>query len=253
MKNFSISRAYFIITFLTTLNCEAQFNENFINKDIQLQQIEDSLFVHITWVDSERYGRFSSNGLVYINKGKALLVDTPMDSIQTKQLVNFLSDSLKTKVTHFIAGHYHADCVGGLEYLHKIGVKSFAGNLTRQKCMELGLPLPQIGFDDSLTIEFNKQHITCYYLGGGHTRDNILVYFNKEKVLFGGCFVKSNSSRGMGNTKDADMDAWPKSMTLAKHKFTQAKIVIPGHGELGGTEQFDHTLQLLENYKQNQK
>ena len=31
-----------------------------------------------------------------------------------------------------------------------------------------------------------------YYGGQGHTPDNIVIWFDKEKILYGGCLVKSD-------------------------------------------------------------
>jgi len=247
-----ISKRIYIIVFATFISISNYIKANndtvFINKDIQLFQIADSIYVHISWTDSEKYGRFTSNGLVYIKNGNALLVDTPMDSNQTEILFNYLQDSLNLKLTHFIAGHYHADCIGGLQLLHNKGVVSYGNKMTQEICKKQNLPIPQIGFTDSLKINFNSQEIICYYLGAGHTVDNIVVYFKHEKILFGGCLVKSTSSHGIGNTKDANMKAWPITIIKLKQKFTHTCYVIPGHGEIGNTEQYDHTLRLINNF-----
>ncbi len=48
-----------------------------------------------------------------------------------------------------------------------------------------------------------------FYPGAGHTKDNVVVYFPKERILFGGCFIKDNKATGMGNIADADLAAWP--------------------------------------------
>lgn len=230
---------------LFQLTAISQKKEIVINNDIQLLQLTESVYAHITWINSEKWGRFSNNGAVYIKNGKALLVDTPMDSMQTVQLVEFLRDSMSVKVTHFIPGHYHADCLEGMPYLHSLGVKSIAGSLTIEKCKELNVEVPKVGFTDSLNVDFENAGIVCYYMGGGHTQDNIVVSFKNENVLFGGCFVKSNTSGSLGNLKDAVVDQWLKSMQRAKEKFGGVDIVIPGHGSIDGAEQFDHTLDLL--------
>lgn len=243
----------FAIILLLVINSSSQTKSISINEDIQLVPITNSLYAHVTWINSEKWGRFSNNGAVYINNGKAFLIDTPMDSLQTVQLVTFLRDSMQTEVTHFIPGHYHDDCIAGLPYLHSLGVLSIANNLTIKKCEELNLEQPQTGFNDSINIDFEETQVNVYYMGGGHTVDNVVVYFNDEKVLFGGCFVKANSAGSLGNLKDATVDKWPVSIQKTIEKFSEVEKVIPGHGSIEGPEQLHHTLELLNKHLANKK
>ena len=84
-----------IIFFLsfTIVNAQSE-NQIFVNDDIQLLNLKDSIFVHITWEDSERFGRFPSNGLIIIKNGQAIMVDTPMDNKKTRVLTGYLKDSM---------------------------------------------------------------------------------------------------------------------------------------------------------------
>lgn len=137
--------------------------------------------------------------------------------------------------------------MGGLSYLKSKEVKSFANQKTINIANEKDLPVPQYGFSDSLTIHFQDIPVECYYLGGGHTIDNILIWLPTEDILFGGCCIKDLNSINLGNLSDADIAAWPVTMQKIKEKFTEPKIVIPGHGAVGGCELIQHTIELLEN------
>lgn len=224
----------------------SQPKQIFISEDIQLLELSDSVYLHATWTEMEPYGRFSSNGLIVIKNGKALMVDTPMDSAATSFIYKHLLNSLNAQVTLLIPGHFHDDCIAGLPFLQTKGARSLSGNLTREKCLELNLPIPDTAFIDSIHFEFNSIPIACYYLGGGHTHDNIVVYLPQQKILFGGCMVKSMESMGMGFIGDADLEAWPNTLQKLKSKFPEAEIIVPGHGNVGGIELIDHTLLLLQ-------
>lgn len=226
-------------------NSSAQNQQIFISDDVQLLKLSDSLYMHITWDEFENYGRFSSNGLIYIVDGKGLLIDTPMDNEKTKVLYNFFSDSLNVTITFFIAGHFHNDCMGGIRFLKEKGVTSISGVPTQIICNQLGLPIPDISFYDSLNVNFGGQVIKCYYLGGGHSEDNIVVYLEKEKVLFGGCLIKSKESINLGFIGDANLDAWPITIKKVKTKFQNPNLIIPGHGNIGDSSLYNHTLHLL--------
>jgi metallo-beta-lactamase class B len=65
-------------------------------------------------------------------------------------------------------------------------------------------------------------------------------------VLFGGCIIKSLNSQGLGSTKDANVEQWPISLNKVLEKYSDAEVVIPGHGKWGSIELIKHTLDLLE-------
>jgi metallo-beta-lactamase class B len=241
-----------IFTFALLQGCERAPSVINIDEDIQLLQLKDSVFMHITWHHAEGYGRFASNGLVIIRNGKAILVDTPIDQPKTARLVNYLEETMKVKTEKLIPGHFHDDCIGGMPYLHGLGVVSVANVLTAEKCLSLGLPVPQMPFSESFTFDHYGETIVCRYFGGGHTEDNIVVWLPEKQILFGGCLVKSTDSKGLGNIADAVVDEWDSTIRKILEAFPDIRWVIPGHGDAGGKELLYHTIELVEAYKANQ-
>ncbi|MDP4204044.1 MAG: CfiA family subclass B1 metallo-beta-lactamase, partial [Bacteroidota bacterium] len=74
---------------------------------------------------------------------------------------------------------------------------------------------------------------------------NIVVWIPSEKILFAGCMVKEMKANTKGNLSDADVKAWPSTIKKVMAKFPSARIVIPGHGEAGGFELLQHTLEVV--------
>jgi metallo-beta-lactamase class B len=72
------------------------------------------------------WGRIGSNGLIYTINGEALLFDTPMTDSLTKQLVSWITYSLKVRIVGFVPNYWHDDCMGGLNYINSIGIPSYA-------------------------------------------------------------------------------------------------------------------------------
>jgi metallo-beta-lactamase class B len=216
-----------------------------ISKDLELIRISDHAYVHVSWEDSPVFGRFSSNGLIYVQNGQGYLFDTPASDSLTKVLVEWVADSLHTKITGFVPNHWHSDCMGGLKYLQSIGVNSYANQLTIDIARLKGLAEPSHGFKDSLSLDLNGHAVKCYYLGAAHSMDNIVVWIPDEKILFAGCMAKETAAKGMGNTVDGDLTEWPKTIDRVIAKFSSAQIVIPGHGMIGGQEVLRHTRDLL--------
>ena len=116
--------------------------------------------------------------------------------------------------------------------------------MTVDLAKEHGKPVPQNGFTDSLYLSFHGEDVCCYYLGCGHSTDNIVVWIPSEKILFGGCMVKEIHSKGLGSISDSNVEEWPETIQKVMEKFPEAQIVIPGHGKIGGKELLNHTKEL---------
>jgi metallo-beta-lactamase class B len=219
-----------------------------ISNEIELIQLSEKVYVHVSVSEMTGFGTVSSNGLIFVNGNEAFLFDTPVTNSQTETLVKWIADSLSVAISTFVPTHWHDDCLGGLEYLHSIEIPSSANQLTIDLAKANGKPVPRQGFTDSLRLVLSEETVECYYFGGGHTADNIVVWIPSEKILFGGCMVKDIHSKGLGNLSDAKLEEWYPTIQKVMSKFPDVKIVIPGHGEIGGKELLEHTSKLLTEY-----
>jgi metallo-beta-lactamase class B len=218
-----------------------------VSRDIELIKLSDNAYVHVSYAELQEFGRFPSNGLIFINGKEAFLFDTPMTDSLTKDLVAWIKDSLKVKLVGVIPNHWHRDCMGGLDYLQSINIESYANQMTIDIAKSKKMPIPTHGFKDSLQLRLGDSKIQCYYLGAAHSLDNIVVWLPSERILFAGCMVKSLSSKDLGNIADGDIAAYPRTIDKVIKKFPDAKIVIPGHGDIGGLDLIAHTKALLAN------
>lgn len=240
---------FFLNVFLLlALGSSAQLNYKLtkITKDVELIQVSPSVYVHTSYFDDPVYGRFASNGLLVVDGKKAILFDTPVSELVTQDLISWIHYSMKLRVTRFVATHWHSDRMGGLAYLHKIGVVSYAHHLTIEITKQKNLPIPINEFTDSLVLHTHAADVCCYFFGAAHSSDNIVIWFPKDKILFGGCMVKSLDSQNLGNTIDADLKQWPQTIMTVRKRFANVQIVIPGHGSWGDSSLLAHTSKLLE-------
>ncbi|MDR1054918.1 MAG: hypothetical protein LBL90_03660 [Prevotellaceae bacterium] len=159
--------------------------------------------------------------------------------------MKYITDSLHVTVVGFVPSHWYEDCMGGLAYLTNTGVKSYANQLTIDITHEKALPVPQNAFTNLLNLKLNDIGISCYYLGGGHTADNIVVWILSEKILFAGCMAKDIHLTGLGNLADAVVNERRPTIEKLIAKFPATKIVIPCHGLVGGIDISLHIKDLL--------
>jgi metallo-beta-lactamase class B len=216
-----------------------------ISEDLEIIKISDNAFVHISYKEYSTFGRVPCNGLIYMNNNEAVILDTPPDSIITSQLLSWIIKKFpEVKIKGVIVNHFHEDCLGGLNEFHKLNIKSYSYESTPALAEKINLPVPQNTFKAKLDLEVGKEKIICMYFGEAHTKDNIVVWIPDEEILFGGCMIKSlNSSKG--NLVDANVGEWANTVTKVKREFPDSKVIVPGHGAVGGKELFDYTIKLF--------
>lgn len=240
-----------LFLFSLLLSCaEAQNKDEIltIRDDLKIQKVSDYVYIHISNLNFNG-SAVPCNGMICVNENECIIIDTPVNNDQTKNLIEYVQNVLKLKIKAVIPCHWHSDCIGGLSEFHKNNIPSYSSKLTKEIAEAKGISLPQNVFTDSIKINFGKDEVIAKYLGGGHTKDNIVVWFPSEKILFGGCLIKAVKWNNLGNLADAVVDEWENSVEKVKQSFPDVKIVVPGHDEYGGIELLNHTIKLVQDYK----
>ncbi|MCC8036284.1 MAG: hypothetical protein LIO77_10235 [Rikenellaceae bacterium] len=154
-----------------------------VDDEIKLLRLADDVYIHRSVADMEGFGRVSSNGMVIIAGSEAVMVDTPANDRQTEILTRFIEDSLGARTTLVIPTHWHQDCIGGIDFLHRYGAESLAGSMTVEFCDSRGITAPRKTFEGHAEVEIGgRTRIICLWPGGGHTPDNIVVWLPQEKI-----------------------------------------------------------------------
>jgi glyoxylase-like metal-dependent hydrolase (beta-lactamase superfamily II) len=192
----------------------------------------------------------SSNGLYFLTDKGAVMIDTPWDTTQFQPLLDSIEFKHKKKVVLCIATHSHEDRTGGLEFFKQKGIKTFTTKQTDEICKEHGEKRAEFYFTKDTTFKVGNYSFQTFYGGEGHTKDNIAIWFGKDKILYGGCAIKSIEATDLGYIGESNLKAWPTTLTNIKRKFPTYKFIIPGHQGWTSVKSLDHTLDLL---RQNQK
>jgi metallo-beta-lactamase class B len=231
-----------ILCIFSQIVAKAQINS--VNEDLlKIIEIKPNIYQHISYLQTQTWGKVGCNGMIYVQNNKAIIFDTPTDDASAEVLYESLKKQ-KIKVVGVVVNHFHDDCLGGLKFFHKKGVKSYSSELTRTLAKKDSAEVPKIGFEKEQKIKLGKKTITNVHLGAAHTRDNIVSYLDDEKVMFGGCMVKELEA-GKGFLGDADVTTWSNTIEKVKAKFPEVSIIIPGHGKYGGQALLDYTIQMF--------
>ena len=215
---------------------------------LQISPIAEGFYVHTSFAMLGGHP-YPSNGLVAETREGVVVIDTPWDTAQSVQLLEWIAAHLKEKVLRCIVTHAHADRIGGIEIFKRRGIRVLSTPLTAKRALERGFLEPEAVLPNDTLITWGNTSAECFFPGKGHTDDNIVVWFPGERILVGGCLVKSTSATGLGNVADADLSAWPATIRSVMKKFPNHRIVIPGHESWEDNNSLEHTLDLLRSNK----
>ncbi len=241
-KTTEAKRLFVLFMTLLTLGAGQVFSQNL--KKLDVHQLTDSFYVFTSY-RIIKGKRFPANGLYLITKNGAVIIDPPWDTTQAKPLADRISDRHGSQIIMVISTHYHNDRTAGLNFYKKKKIRTYSSKATYDLCEIHNEEQPEHYFDQDTSFAIGNHKFETFFPGEGHTKDNILLWFEKHKILYAGCFVKSLETQSIGNIQDANLDKWPGSIERVQRKYPSPNYIIPGHFDWTGTEQLLHTLELL--------
>ncbi|QJB31429.1 subclass B1 metallo-beta-lactamase [Chitinophaga oryzae] len=219
------------------------------NEPLRIQRLAGNCYVYTTMGTLENGARFPSNSMYVITRQGAVMIDIPWDTAQLMPLLDTIRQRHGKEVIACIATHFHDDRTAGLNALAARGIKTYSTALTLALCKKEQNDQAEYIIPEDTTFRFGDRRLEVFYPGAGHSPDNIVIWVPEDKVLYGGCFVKSTDSRDLGNLSDASPHEWKKSMMKLKARYPRPVATVPGHGPLDSRHNAcDHTLQLIKAY-----
>ncbi|WP_370895394.1 subclass B1 metallo-beta-lactamase [Chryseobacterium gossypii] len=214
--------------------------------NLMVIKLSDHVYQHISFLNTESFGKVSCNGMIVNDRNEAVIFDTPTDDKSSRELISWIKNSLHSRINAIVATHFHEDCLGGLKEFHNNNIPSYASNKTIELAKDKGFNVPDHGFDGILTLKAGEKPVSVEFFGEGHTRDNVIAYFPDEKVMFGGCLIKETGA-SKGYLGDANVKEWPATVEKIKARYPDVKVIIPGHGKTGNRKLLDYTIELFKN------
>lgn len=211
---------------------------------LEIASLTEGFYVFTTFKEVDGVP-FPSNGLICLTAAGAVLIDTPWDTTQFQPLIDTIWARHHLRVVATVSTHWHDDRTACTERFQHMGAQTYARKQTQELARENQNEVPANGFLNDTTFHVGGLEFEVYYPGPGHALDNIVVWFPKSRILYGGCLVKSIESRGLGFTGDADLAHWPAAIKAVQERYPKARWVIPGHQAWKGKEALRHTLKLL--------
>ncbi|SFD81801.1 subclass B1 metallo-beta-lactamase [Flavobacterium phragmitis] len=220
------------------------------NSPLQISHLTGDFYVYRTFNDYKG-NKISANALYLVTDKGVVLFDAPWDKTQFQPLLDSIKAKHNKDVVMLFATHSHEDRAGGFDFYKKKGIKTYSIKLTDDILKKNKEPRAKFIIPNDTTFTVGQHKFEVYYPGKGHAPDNIVVWFDKEKVLYGGCFVKSADAEDLGYLGDANVKEWKTSIGKVKTKFKNPKFIIPGHDDWKNIESLNHTSELVNDYLAN--
>lgn len=215
---------------------------------LKITHLAGDCYVYITY-NLWRNQPVPSNSMYLVTNEGVVMFDTPWDTTQFQPLLDSIEARHHKKVIMSISTHFHEDRTGGIDFLKAKGIKTYSSRQTYDLCKQRGEKQAGYYFTKDTTFHTGNHSFQAYYPGPGHAPDNIVIWVPGEKVLYGGCLVKSTEATSLGNLSDANLQAWPGSIRKVMQKYPSPTYVIPGHDGWSNNQSLQHTLQLLKTHK----
>ena len=196
---------------------------------------------------SQANKNFISNAAFIVGKDGVVVVDALGSPALAKGLIQAIAKITPLKVTHVIVTHYHADHIYGLQEFKKIGAKIIAhpaakeylhSDTAKHRLAASRAELfPWIDentklieadtwIDKDVALNLSGVDLLIKYAGPAHTPEDLIVFFDGDKVLFAGDLVFRGRIPFIGPT--ADTAPWIASLKAMQD--LNASAVVPGHG-----------------------
>jgi glyoxylase-like metal-dependent hydrolase (beta-lactamase superfamily II) len=140
-------------------------------------------------------------------------------------------------VRYLIYSHDHADHATGGDVFadtatfisHRIAVEKLAA------LNDPSTPVPEIAFNDELSIELGGKTIELYYTRRNHSDNSIVLLYPERRLLFAVDFIWVNALPYQ-NLPDAYPEEWVESLRWIEENL-DFDTLVPGHPPLPGTKE----------------
>ncbi len=243
---------YLIFIFVVfALSCSRSSSRYLLETStLKIEKIGEHTYQHISYIDYKG-NAVGCNGVFAVFGDEAIIIDSPTDDAATIELLEYIKSNFQPTRIVAIPNHFHSDCTGGFKAMLDFGVVIYAYSETIKLMEDQEIVSKVNPFYPHLDMQLGNGEGVVFnrYFGPAHTQDNIASYILPDSILFGGCMVKSIGA-SKGNLADANTSQWSKTISNMKQgMFGNAKLVVPGHGKVGGVELLDYTQKLFEQEK----
>ena len=234
----------FLICFFYLAKLSAQTN----NDILKISHLKGDFYIFETY-NYYKGSRIGANAMYLVTDSGVVMFDTPWDSTQFQPLLDSIKAKHNKNVVLCFSTHFHEDRTGGLEYYRQKNIKTYTTFFTDSMSKKKGMKRAEFLMKNDTVFNIANYSFQTIYPGKGHAPDNIIIWFEKEKILYGGCLIKSVDDKTLGNLSDASITDYAATIKNVQQKCKGFKYIITGHNDYTSKKSLKHTLKMAEKLK----
>ncbi|HAY32988.1 MAG TPA: BlaB/IND/MUS family subclass B1 metallo-beta-lactamase [Ignavibacteria bacterium] len=236
----------FILTLIFSLkNIFGQTKE----ENLKISHLTGDFYIYTTYSNYEG-NKIPANGMYVLTDSGAVLFDTPWDTTQFQPLLDSIKQKHDKNVIICIATHWHSDRTEGLDYYKKQGIKTYTTVLTDELSKKNNKKRAEFLMMKDTVFTVGQHSFEVYYPGEGHTADNIIVWFESEKILYGGCLIKGVDATDLGYLGDANVLEYEETLKKVQRKCPDPEFIIVSHHDWDNNNSLEHSIKLAGELKE---
>lgn len=229
---------------LSLINIYGQTKES----KLRISHLTGDFYIYTTY-NSYEGSKIPANGMYLLTNNGVVLFDTPWDTTQFQPLLDSIKLKHNKSVKLCIATHWHSDRTEGLEFYKHQGIKTYTTVLTNELSKKNNKKRAEYLIDKDTVFTIGNYSFETYYPGQGHTEDNIVVWFDKEKILYGGCLIKGADAENLGYLGDANLTEYVTTLKRVQTKYSDPKFIIISHSDWNNIKSLKHSIKLAKKLK----
>ena len=215
---------------------------------LEITQLSGDFYIYTTY-NTYKGEKVPANGMYLVTSKGVVLFDTLWDTTQFQPLLDSIQVKHHQQVLLCVATHFHADRTGGLAYYKTRGIKTYTSKRTDELSKKNGMKRAEYRILNDTVFTVGQYSFQTYFPGHGHAPDNVVIWFEKEKILYGACLIKSVEDTDLGYLGDASKEDYASAIKNVQAKCKHPKHVIVGHGDYSNIKALEYTLKMAEELK----
>ena len=217
---------------------------------LKITPLRGDFYIYTTYNTYEG-SKIPANGMYLVTNSDVVLFDTPWDTTQFEPLLDSIFLKHNKKVNICIATHWHSDRTEGLEYYKSKNIKTYTTTFTDSLSKMNNKKRSQFFIEKDTIFTVGGYSFETYYPGQGHTADNIIIWFNKQKILYGGCLIKGADAKNLGFLGDANVNEYYTTLKKVHNKCPKPSFIIISHSHWGSLHSLKHSIKLAKKLREN--
>jgi len=227
---------------LTSISGQAE------NAKLKISHLTGDFYVYTTY-NTYQESQVPANGMYLLTENGVVMFDTPWDTTQFQPLLDSIKLKHNKTVVMCFATHWHSDKTAGLEYYRQLGIKTYTTVLTDELSKKNNKKRAEFLMTKDTVFNAGQYSFETYFPGQGHTEDNIVIWFKQEKILYGGCFIKSADDENLGFFDDGDVTAYASTLKNVQKKCRKPNFIIVAHSDWGNINSLKHSIMMAKELK----